>query len=194
MPNAPAHRKRGTNKLGIAFLDKFGGVRRMFARHASETLCCCLLLVMGANLLTNAARETITNDELVHIPSGYQYLVAGSFRLNPEHPPLVKMWACLPLLVIRPTVYEPPIGAEQEFARFTVLSSIEFWQTNQPRFKAISFWSRAPVVLITLALGVLIFVYGRELFGGRAAVLSVALFGLEPTMLAHGWIVHTDVA
>jgi len=40
---------------------------------------------------------------------------------------------------------------------------------------------------------VLIFIYGRRIFGPRAAVLAVALFSLEPTMLGHGWIVHTDI-
>jgi len=170
------------------------GLRRKFTRFQAETLCCCLLVVMGANLFSNAWRETLTNDELVHIPSGYQYLVAGNFRLNPDHPPLVKMWACLPLLVVRPRIDLQPDGADQGFARFTVLASIEFWQTNRLRFQTISFWSRAPMVLLTLALGVLIFVYGRQLFGARAALLAVALFSLEPTMLAHGWIVHTDLA
>jgi dolichyl-phosphate-mannose-protein mannosyltransferase len=170
------------------------GLRQIFARYAAAILCCCLLLLMGGNLLSNAWRESLTNDELVHIPSGYQYLVAGNFRLNPEHPPLMKMWACLPLLVVRPRANLHPDGADQDFARFTVLASIQFWQTNQLRFRTISFWSRAPMVLLTLALGVLIFVYGRQLFGARAAVLAVALFSLEPTMLAHGWIVHTDIA
>lgn len=169
-------------------------VRRLVSRRSAEILCCCLLLVMGASLFSNARREAPTNDELVHIPAGYYSLVRPDFRLNPEHPPLVKMWACLPLLVIRPKVYTPPDGADEESARFTVLASVEFWQANQDRFRAITFWARVPMVLLTLGLGVLIFVYGRQLFGVRAAVLSVALFSLEPTMRAHGWIVHTDVA
>ncbi|HXM35406.1 MAG TPA: glycosyltransferase family 39 protein, partial [Pyrinomonadaceae bacterium] len=194
MANTPAHRKRGTNKLAVAFRVTYEGVRRVGSRCPAEALSCLLLLVMGGNLLSSAWHETLTNDEVVHIPSGYHYLVAGDFRLNPEHPPLVKMWACLPLLVIRPRVYEPPDGSDQKFERYTVLASIEFWQKNQPRFQAISFWSRVPMVLLTLALGVLIFVSGREVFGARAAVLAVALFSLEPTMLAHGWIVQTDVA
>jgi hypothetical protein len=149
---------------------------------------------MGANLLANAWRAAPTNDELVHIPAGYHSLVRPDFRLNPEHPPLVKMWACLPLLVIRPTIYAPPDGAGEESARYTVLASLEFWETNKDRFKAIVFWTRVPMVLLTLGLGVLIFVYGRQYFSPRAAVLAVALFTLEPTMLAHGWIVHTDIA
>src|SRR4051812_11264861 len=169
-------------------------LRRKIARFPAETLGCCLLVVMGANLFSNAWREAPTNDELVHIPAGYYSLVRPDFRLNPEHPPLVKMWACLPLLIIRPTVYASPDGAGEESGRFTVRASYEFWRANHVRFKAITFWTRAPMVLLTLALGVLIFVYARQFFGARAAVLSVALFSLEPTMLAHGWIVHTDVA
>ncbi|MCU1264975.1 MAG: glycosyl transferase family 39 [Acidobacteria bacterium] len=149
---------------------------------------------MGANLFSSAWRAAPTNDELVHIPAGYYSLVRPDFRLNPEHPPLVKMWACLPLLVIRPKIFSPPDGVDEESARFTVVAALEFWQANQDRFKAITFWARAPMVLLTLGLGVLIFIYGRQLLGARAAVLSVALFSLEPTMLAHGWIVHTDVA
>jgi 4-amino-4-deoxy-L-arabinose transferase-like glycosyltransferase len=169
-------------------------LRQSFIRHWSPILCGCLLVFMGGNLLSNAWRSSLTNDELVHIPAGYQYLRTGNFRLNPEHPPLVKMLACLPLLVVNPRVYLEPDGADQEFARFTLLASIEFWQRNQLRFHAIAFWSRVPMVLLTLALGLLIYVYGRQLLGARAAVLAVVLFSLEPTMLAHGWIVHTDMA
>ena len=46
---------------------------------------------------------------------------------------------------------------------------------------------------IALILGVLIFVFARHLFGPRAAVLAVALYTLEPTVLAHGRIVQTDL-
>jgi 4-amino-4-deoxy-L-arabinose transferase-like glycosyltransferase len=168
--------------------------RKIFSRNVAEIICLALLLIMGANLFSNAWREAPTNDELVHIPAGYYSLVRPDFRLNPEHPPLIKMWACLPLLILRPTIYAPPDGVSEESARFTVLASLEFWQANQAKFKAITFWSRVPMVVLTLLLGSLIFVYGRWLLGARAAVLAVALFTLEPTMLAHGWIVHTDIA
>ncbi|MBC7930381.1 MAG: glycosyltransferase family 39 protein, partial [Rubrivivax sp.] len=56
-----------------------------------------------------------------------------------------------------------------------------------------SFWGRAMMVPVALLLGVLIFYYARTLFGPLAAVLAVALYTLEPTVLAHSRIVHTDV-
>jgi 4-amino-4-deoxy-L-arabinose transferase-like glycosyltransferase len=49
------------------------------------------------------------------------------------------------------------------------------------------------MILLTCALGVLIFVTGRRLFGVRAGLLALVLFVVEPTVLAHGRIVDTDV-
>ena len=49
------------------------------------------------------------------------------------------------------------------------------------------------MILFTVALGVLIFVIARKLFGARAAVFAVALFSFEPTVLAHGRVVQTDM-
>ncbi len=169
-------------------------INKMTARYRAEIICCFVLLLMAGNLLSLASRKSITNDELVHIPAGYQYLVASNFNLNPEHPPLVKMWACLPLLLVKPKAIPLAEPAAQGFAEYSVLSAIDFWQANRDRFLTITFWCRVPMVLLTLFLGVVIFVYARRLFGARAAVLSVVLFSLEPTMLAHGWIVHTDIA
>ena len=39
-----------------------------------------------------------TQDEPVHLASGWSYLTTGDYRLNPEHPPLLKVIAAAPLL------------------------------------------------------------------------------------------------
>src|SRR5438552_14513090 len=49
------------------------------------------------------------------------------------------------------------------------------------------------MIALTVALGLLIFRFARELFGPLAAVLAVTLFALEPTVLAHVRVVQTDV-
>jgi 4-amino-4-deoxy-L-arabinose transferase-like glycosyltransferase len=149
---------------------------------------------MALNLCSLAASKTITNDEVVHIPPGYHYLTARDFRLNPEHPSLMKMWATLPLLLIKPERGAANASVNQDWGERTLNTSMNFWHVNRAHYKAISFWARLPMIVITLALGLLIFIYGRQLFGSQAAVFAVALFSLEPTMLGHGWIVHTDIA
>ena len=46
----------------------------------------------------NIATTGPSNDETVHLVAGYTYLATGDYRLNPEHPPLLKKLAALPLL------------------------------------------------------------------------------------------------
>jgi 4-amino-4-deoxy-L-arabinose transferase-like glycosyltransferase len=49
------------------------------------------------------------------------------------------------------------------------------------------------MIVLALALGALIFTYANSLFGSRAGLIAVALYTLEPTVLAHGRLVHTDL-
>ena len=152
-----------------------------------------MLGVMGANLISSAASKSLTNDEFVHIPAAHRHLVAGDFSLNPEHPPLAKLWAGLSLSLADVRDFPLTERDKQDFSAATLDYSAKFWELNQDRWWQIAFWSRVPMVALTLALGVLIFWYGKTFFGIPAALLSLALFSLEPTMLAHGWIVHTDI-
>jgi len=171
----------------------FAALRRLVAARRTEAVCATLLVVLAANLLTAISRKSITNDEIVHIPAGYYHLVDGSFQLNNEHPPLVKMWAALPLLFIQPDEPPPLTNADENFSERTWEFHARFWQANRARFVAICFWTRAMMVPLALVLGALIFLYARKLFGEAAAIFAVALYVLEPTVLAHARIVHTDV-
>jgi Dolichyl-phosphate-mannose-protein mannosyltransferase len=168
--------------------------RRRFVHERWPQLVVLLLLtVMAANLLSVIKRKSITSDEIVHIPAGYYHLVAANYTLNNEHPPLVKIWAALPLLFLQPN--EPPLaepGNENSFARTHAVDG-DFWTANAREFEAISFWTRLPMIVLTLVLGWLIFIFTKELSNPRAGVLAVALYSLEPTVLAHGRIVHTDL-
>jgi hypothetical protein len=169
-------------------------LKQLVAVRRAEAICAALLFLMAANLFGQISRKSLTNDEMIHIPAGYYHLVAGYFQLNNEHPPLVKMWAALPLLFIQPN--EPPPAKDQAEHNMNLTWGYQarFWSDNPEHFEAIIFWTRVFMIILTLALGVLIFLYARDLFGPRAAYLSVALFAFEPTVLAHGRIVHTDMA
>ena len=162
-------------------------------KHGAELLSAALLTAMGLQMLAVISRKSITTDEIVHIPAGYYHLVAGEFELNNEHPPLVKMWAALPLLFVQPNEPPAPKTEDENFMERTWGFHARFWQANRARFQTVTFWPRAMMVPITLALGALIFIFARKLFGATAAVISVGLYVLEPTVLAHGHIVHTDL-
>ena len=54
-----------------------------------------LLLVVGGAIVRSAIATRLdgfTIDEAYHIAAGVYYVRLGDFRINPEHPPLVKLW------------------------------------------------------------------------------------------------------
>jgi hypothetical protein len=57
-----------------------------------------LLAILVLQLGLSIRQESITWDEDDDLYAGYMSWKAGDFGLNPEHPPMVKMLAALPIL------------------------------------------------------------------------------------------------
>jgi len=169
-------------------------VRAWASAHTAEFVCALLLAVMSLQMFAVIARKSITLDEIVMIPSAYYHLAAGNFQLVNEHPPLSKIIAGIPLLFVQPNEVTPEqIVGEPGSIREKWSYAERFWENNPDIFESLSFWPRLPAIILTVFLGLLIFKIARELFGPLAAVLAVALFTLEPTVLAHGRVVQTDI-
>jgi 4-amino-4-deoxy-L-arabinose transferase-like glycosyltransferase len=150
------------------------------------------LLVMAANCVLAIHRTGLTGDEVIHIPAGYYSLTAGEYRMNAEHPPLAKMWSALPLILFLPHD-KGPANAPGNFSQRGSQFYGHFWSVNQDSFQGIFFWARAAMVAFTVALGILLFLATHRWFGSVAAVFAVLLYSLEPTILGHGRLVHTDI-
>src|SRR3954453_8889508 len=63
---------------------------------------CLFLVVLSLQLFFSVRRESQTWDEANHIFTGYRSWTHGDYGLNPEHPPLVKMFATVPLFWSQP--------------------------------------------------------------------------------------------
>lgn len=133
-------------------------------------------------------------DEPAHIGAGFSYLETGEFKLNLQHPPLLKEIAALPLLAggVRWPVSErdwiesgPSPGP---LMQWEVGSSV-LYQNDPDRVMLLA---RAPFLLLTLLLGGSVFAWGRRMLGPFAAVGAVALLALDPSLVAHGVLVTTD--
>src|SRR3989344_5819341 len=59
-----------------------------------------LLFIMFLLALFSIQGDSFTFDETAHIGAGYSYLTQKDYRLNPEHPPLIKDLAAFPLLFL----------------------------------------------------------------------------------------------
>lgn len=149
-----------------------------------------LLLLMFTLAIFSIKDDTITNDEVVHIPAGYTYLSLDS-RMNPEHPPLQKILSGIFLLPLSPKVpYGSPSwqNADQwEFGRLFL------FQSSNDADKLI-FWARFPTILLMIILGIFLFRFSRELFGEKVALISLFIYSFSPNIIAHGRLVTTDLA
>jgi hypothetical protein len=136
--------------------------------------------------------DSLTMDELAHIPSGYGYMHEKDYRLNPEHPPLLKDLAAIPLLFMD-LKFDKEFGAWKNDVngQWTMGWKFIFASGNNP--EKIIFWSRIPIILILLILGFYIFRWTKELFGTQMALLAIFLFSFSPTFIAHSRYVTTDV-
>jgi 4-amino-4-deoxy-L-arabinose transferase-like glycosyltransferase len=148
----------------------------------------CLLAILTAELLLSLRQMSLTLDESAHLYAGYQHWRARDFGVNPEHPPLVKMVAALPLLGMNLKQPHPPnpFFIVEEYA-----GGGELMQANDMNLLLTR--GRTAVCVFTLLLGVLVFAMGYEMFGPQTALLALALFTFEPMVLAHGALVTTDM-
>ncbi|MFC1625339.1 ArnT family glycosyltransferase [Patescibacteria group bacterium] len=153
----------------------------------------CLLGIMFILLFTSAWDDSATMDELAHIPSGYSYLSQKDFRLNPEHPPLIKDLSALPLLFLNLNfplnvpAWTTDINGQWDMGR------IFLYESGNDADKMLRF-SRFPIMLLALLFGWLFFKWTRGLYGEKVAFLALFFFAFSPTFLAHSRYVTTDIA
>jgi len=138
-------------------------------------------------------RKSATFDEVVHLPAGYSYLTTGLFKINPQHPPLIKEICALPLLfmdlkmpVDRETLRQGniPLTYQWGFGRRFLYSQ----DADQILFRG-----RIMAVGLSLGLAILIACWSFRLWGISGALLAVTLYLLDPTVTAHAQLVTTDV-
>src|SRR5438067_189490 len=168
-------------------------------RSILSALLAVLLLALMAFLAGGAAlRESATVDEVSHIGAGVSYLQRLDLRMNPEHPPLPKVLAAIPLVLrgvradyshVSWTISErffPAYMGQWVFGEWV----LERW--NDP--KAMLKWARLPMLIVTLLLGCTLYILARRLGGPWGGLLCLSLFVSMPAFLAFGPVVHTDIA
>ena len=166
-----------------------------FIREKYKLIILLFLIVTVAISVMGAAEDTMIYDEDAHIPAGYSYLKTFDMRLNPEHPPLIKDLAVLPLLFFNP---QPTFDTSKPFwnedandAQWDAGKEFLFQSGNNP--DKIIFWSRLPIILLFVILGLFIFKWTKELAGVGAGLLAFTLFIFDPNILGHNHFVTTDL-
>ncbi|HEX9636328.1 MAG TPA: glycosyltransferase family 39 protein [Acidobacteriota bacterium] len=157
-----------------------------------EALCVlALALTFFFQALLSMRLESLTGDEVTHLPAGYSYLVTGAFELNRQHPPLLKLLAAAPLLALPlrpPSTFEAwHRRAEWDFGR-------AFLFENTVPVETLVYWGRIAPIAVGLLLVLSAWRWSRDLWGPRGGLFTLALCALAPDLIAHARYVTTDVA
>lgn len=158
-------------------------------RHRFVVLSVLLALVLLAVLRSMAGTrlDSVTPDEPWHIVAGVEYHRTGDYRLNPEHPPLVKRWvgAFMPAsFLIPPKTLIEEKDAERDLVEKTFFRDNDFRAAHRRARTAMFVLS----ALLLSGVGLLAWrVLGPAWAGGLLAFLA-----LEPTVSAHLPVVMTD--
>jgi len=152
------------------------------------------LMVVTSFLIMSrvSLQESATMDELAHIPSGYTYVKFLDYRLNPEHPPLVKALAGFPLLFQNLNFPLQSSGWKESVNGQWDIGAQFLYQSGNDVDQIIK-WARLGPIILTLILIVFIYVWACEIMSGWWALLPTFLFALSPNVLAHGHYVTTDI-
>jgi hypothetical protein len=153
------------------------------------------ILVFAFISFSAILQKSLTFDEPLHLYAGYSYLKWGDFRINTEHPPLVKILAALPLMAV-----ELKTGEITQAQRDLIQLNKDYgWELANQFIYANRdnqhFLLYPKLVMIGLAalLGLFVFLWARDIYGLHAAFAALVLYCLDPNILAHSSIIHTDL-
>jgi hypothetical protein len=139
---------------------------------------------MASLLLFTAHAESQTYDEGMHLASGYTYWKTGDFSSNPERPPLSKLLAAAPLILLNPDLPKqgPPLDRAWQFV-----------YENRVSAETILLTGRCTIALVTIAFGFALAEWTRRTYSKETALLALAFYATDPNWIAHGKYVTSDV-
>lgn len=163
----------------------------LFTRRRGTFVWLALLLVALAILRSaiTTCLDGFTIDEAYHITAGVSYLKYHDFRINPEHPPLVKLWVGVVMYAtgfrldsLRQFNDKP---GERAFANLTV------FRQNDPdsvqRRARVAMYGLNGLLLLALAFAL------ERVFNAGVSLGTLLFLAIDPTVAAHLPVVMTDL-
>ena len=165
------------------------GARRVVA-HPLVLLACVAVVFLGLGL-RQAWLDAPTQDEPVYLTAGVTSLVFHDLRLNPEHPPLAKALAALPVLLARPIVPRGP--AWEAGDEYTYPATFVAAQHGADALRREMFLARIVPLLEAVAVGFVLYALASRLFGRVAGLVAGLLWLVDPVTLGLGHLDGIDL-
>lgn len=163
-----------------------------FRRTGPFVLAAALLAAYFVMATSAAATKSNSFDEIAHVTSGYAYWTQDDYRLQPENGNLPQRLAALPAVLSNatfPSLDDPDWRRSDAYA----LGRTFFFESGNDIDRILA-QGRAVIALLGVLLGVLVFIWSWRTHGIEGGLISLALFALCPTVLAHGAQATSDMA
>ncbi len=168
----------------------------MWGARRTKTVLALLVGLILCGILRSAIATRLDSfdiDEAYHITAGVTYVRLGDYRLNPEHPPLIKLWVGA---FLTPSVFKTPqlrpLAEKWDERHFT--ETVVFTQ-NDPdvaqRRVRLAMLILNGILLLGFALAVWR-AFGNKI-GPMMAAATLAFLIIDPTIAAHLPVVLTDL-
>ena len=162
-------------------------VRREITPHVWTQAALALLCVLAVAMAGwQALADAPSTDEPLYITDGLAALVRHDLRLNPQHPPLGKALAALPVLLARPTL---PSGAAWDQGRGRRASRAVLNSMTRARMREVTRLARVVPLLELLLTALAVYALGRRLAGPAGGLVATALWIFDPFVIGLG---HND--
>ncbi len=162
------------------------------ARKWSEILLVAVAICFIALGLHEALSDAPTFDEPVYVASGLAGILHHDVNLNDEHPPLPKLLAALPVLLVHPVI--PMDGNWTSNNERTYSATFLQAQLRAGKLQSVTFASRLVPLVEVVALAFVLRSIGRDLFGRVAGTVAGLLWLLSPFVLGLGHLDSMDIA
>ncbi len=147
-----------------------------------------LIILLGLYFAQSVAASpfhSVTFDEQYHVTPGYVYLTQRDLRFHhDQNPPLFEAILTAPLLIRSDIQLPIDHPAYQLWNDVYLFSDAFLWHSgNDP--DSLVHLGRVMAALTGVLLGLLLFVWGRQLFGEAAGWIALFLFAFDPNFIAN---------
>lgn len=164
-------------KQALGQLQSSSFLRKVWQNHIIAWL---LLLIMAILMVTSVRNDSTTTDERAHIPASVSYVKTLDYRLNPEHPPLLKIISGLAVsLFAKPNFStNTPAWANESNGQWGFGDFFLYRSNND--VASILWVARLPYILLTLGFGAFFYLYIYRRFNQLAATLALFFYTFSP--------------
>ncbi len=162
-------------------------------RPREALLLAVLVAAAVGTTIAHQRDDSPTIDEPIHLFAGHEVAAEGTFWVNPEHPPLLKLLAGSALEPLGARTPSQGAPGPQAIPRHFADCFVTWLYRNVVPADALVAAGRRPFPAVFALLVVAAWGAARALWGPAPGLLAAGLVALEPNLVAHAALIHTDV-